>query len=274
MDSNDRWMKTGTFDFYDKIQDMIELDFDLDSLKYENKKASLFEKICSCFNCCFRCTNPRKENNNHYKHRNSINKLMNEFEDNEYKKDDDAKDDDVKDDDEKDEDVKDDDNKDDDVKDDDVKDDDVKDDDIKDDDIKDDNDKRQLFSSVINYNLNNNKKKNNTRSSSLLSDERSSSKLVINSTAKGIKKAQVRSISDKIGKNKRIESVAGAPSPVNLDYLIQSKKALIRSEAYLNGYDSPDTRTLDGTQDTRPGTLNAPLKNKKNNIELTEIKIN
>lgn len=55
MNSNDRWMKTGTFDFYEKIEEVIELDFDLEELKYENKKASILERICSCFKCCFRC---------------------------------------------------------------------------------------------------------------------------------------------------------------------------------------------------------------------------
>lgn len=63
MNSNDRWMKTGTFDFYEKIDEVIELDFDLEELKYENKKASILERICSCFTCCFKCfrkTNKQK----------------------------------------------------------------------------------------------------------------------------------------------------------------------------------------------------------------------
>lgn len=55
MDSNDRWMKQGTFDFYEKISECIELDFDLNEFKYNSKKASLFERVCSCFKCCFRC---------------------------------------------------------------------------------------------------------------------------------------------------------------------------------------------------------------------------
>lgn len=55
MDSNDRWMKQGTFDFYEKISECIELDFDLNEFKYNSKKATIFEKICSCFKCCFRC---------------------------------------------------------------------------------------------------------------------------------------------------------------------------------------------------------------------------
>ena len=54
MNSNDRWMRDGTFDFYEKINKVVELDFDLEKFKYNNKKASIFEKICSCFTCCFR----------------------------------------------------------------------------------------------------------------------------------------------------------------------------------------------------------------------------
>ena len=61
MNSNDRWMRDGTFDFYEKINDVVELDFDLEEFKYKNKKASVFERICSCFTCCFKCF--RKNNN-------------------------------------------------------------------------------------------------------------------------------------------------------------------------------------------------------------------
>jgi hypothetical protein len=55
MGSNDRWMKTGTFEFYEKIQECLELDFDLNQLKYDSKRASLFERICWCITCCFPC---------------------------------------------------------------------------------------------------------------------------------------------------------------------------------------------------------------------------
>lgn len=63
MNSNDRWMKDGTFDFYEKIEDVIELDFDLEELKYEQQKESFFEKICCCFKICFSCC--RRNTNNH-----------------------------------------------------------------------------------------------------------------------------------------------------------------------------------------------------------------
>ena len=50
MNSNDRWMKDGNFSFYEKIKNAnIELDFDLDELRRENKK-SWFQRLCSC---CF-----------------------------------------------------------------------------------------------------------------------------------------------------------------------------------------------------------------------------
>jgi len=55
MDSNDRWMRHGTFDFYEKINECIELDFDLDEFKYKCKKETFFEKICGCFKGCFQC---------------------------------------------------------------------------------------------------------------------------------------------------------------------------------------------------------------------------
>ena len=63
MNSNDRWMKDGTFDFYEKIEDVIELDFDLEELKYEQQKESFFEKICCCFKICFSCC--RRTRNTH-----------------------------------------------------------------------------------------------------------------------------------------------------------------------------------------------------------------
>lgn len=55
MGSNDRWMKSGTFEFYEKIKECIELDFDLNQLKYDSKRASLFERLCWCFTCCIPC---------------------------------------------------------------------------------------------------------------------------------------------------------------------------------------------------------------------------
>jgi hypothetical protein len=64
MQSNDRWMKQGTFEFYEKIQDAgIELDFELKSLKYETKNASTFERVCACFKCfnCYGNPEPSQE---------------------------------------------------------------------------------------------------------------------------------------------------------------------------------------------------------------------
>jgi len=50
MNSNDRWMKEGSIEFYEKIQDnRIELDFSLDELKRTRKRASCWERLCSCF---------------------------------------------------------------------------------------------------------------------------------------------------------------------------------------------------------------------------------
>jgi hypothetical protein len=54
MNSNDRWMKDGNFDFYEQIEEHIELDFDLEDLKYRQKKATFFERVCSCFSCCIK----------------------------------------------------------------------------------------------------------------------------------------------------------------------------------------------------------------------------
>ena len=53
MGSNDRWMKEGGFEFYDKIASAsIELDFNLENLKDEHKKTTWYERFCSCFMCC------------------------------------------------------------------------------------------------------------------------------------------------------------------------------------------------------------------------------
>ena len=55
MNSNDRWMNSGPFEFYEKIQDAgIELDFDFKAFKRAHKKASVLERLCTCFSCCFK----------------------------------------------------------------------------------------------------------------------------------------------------------------------------------------------------------------------------
>ncbi len=55
MNSNDRWMSDGSFEFYEKIQEAgIELEFDYKEFKYSYKKANLLERLCYCFSCCFK----------------------------------------------------------------------------------------------------------------------------------------------------------------------------------------------------------------------------
>ena len=54
MGSNDRWMKDGNYEFYQKIKDAnIDLDFDLDKLKEYQTNGSTFRKFCACFSCLF-----------------------------------------------------------------------------------------------------------------------------------------------------------------------------------------------------------------------------
>jgi hypothetical protein len=61
MNSNDRWMNSGPFEFYEKIQDAgIELEFDFKKFKRDYKNASVLERLCTCFSCCFK----RKESPN------------------------------------------------------------------------------------------------------------------------------------------------------------------------------------------------------------------
>ncbi len=55
MGSNDRWMKHETFDFYDKISKVIELDFDLERFKKYKTNSSLLRRLCACFGNCFSC---------------------------------------------------------------------------------------------------------------------------------------------------------------------------------------------------------------------------
>lgn len=55
MNSNDRWMNSGPFEFYEKIQDAgIELEFDFKKFKRDYKHAGVLERLCSCFSCCFK----------------------------------------------------------------------------------------------------------------------------------------------------------------------------------------------------------------------------
>jgi len=54
MNSNDRWMNNGPFEFYERIQsDGIELDFDFEKFKASHKTTNMFSRLCSCFSCCF-----------------------------------------------------------------------------------------------------------------------------------------------------------------------------------------------------------------------------
>ena len=62
MGSNDRWMKHETFDFYDKINKVIELDFDLERFKQYKTNSSLFRRLCACFKNCFNCCRKKSTN--------------------------------------------------------------------------------------------------------------------------------------------------------------------------------------------------------------------
>lgn len=79
MESNDRWMKHGTFDFYEKLEEYIELDFDLEELKYNNRKASWFERMCSCFKCCFNCFNNKFKKTKKIRKYNHTESIVNTF---------------------------------------------------------------------------------------------------------------------------------------------------------------------------------------------------
>lgn len=54
MGSNDRWMKDGNYEFYNKIKNAnIDLDFNLERLKEYQTNSSTFRKLCACFSCLF-----------------------------------------------------------------------------------------------------------------------------------------------------------------------------------------------------------------------------
>lgn len=62
MNSNDRWMKSGIFEFYEKIEECFELDFDLEQFKKNSKKTGIWHTFCGCFDFVFDCCRRQKPN--------------------------------------------------------------------------------------------------------------------------------------------------------------------------------------------------------------------